>query len=120
MKHPQSICADLAAMLLSNLTSSASACSTLLSIKVNIIRTASVSTGFYATQSRCGTSPAPVPYPTGDSEDLPALPFLIDAFIQGAQEVEDMSKRSRKGNLHFLASVFANLTTVGLKLLVFF
>jgi hypothetical protein len=36
----------------------------------------------------------------------------LDAFVEGAQVVEDLSKRTRKGELHFLASVFANMTAV--------
>jgi len=40
--------------------------------------------------------------------------MLIDAFVEGAQMVEtgDLSKRTRKAELHFLASVFANMTVV--------
>jgi hypothetical protein len=101
-------------MLLSNLTASAAACSTLLSIKVSVIPDSRLSNSLYSTDSRCGSCPAPVPYPTGESKDLQALPLLIDAFVQGSQVVEsgDLSKRSRKAELHFLASVFANLTVV--------
>jgi len=110
--NPHSILADLASMLLSNLTASSAACSTLLSLKVSVIPDSRLSNSLYTTDSRCGSCPAPVPYPTGESREIKALPLLVDAFVQGAQIVEsgDLSKRSRKAELHFLASVFANIT----------
>lgn len=66
---------------------------------------------YYPTPSRSGTTPTA---PDGDMRQAPALPLLIDAFLQGAlvDENQDLEKRKRKGQLHFLASVFANLTTV--------
>ncbi|KAF9266715.1 DUF383-domain-containing protein [Marasmius fiardii PR-910] len=111
--NPQSICAELAAMLLSNLSASSSACATLLSMKVAIIANEKVQNGFFATQSRSGSCTAPVPYPTGEEQEILALPLLLDAFVQGAQvdEIQDLSKRARKGSLHFLASIFGNLTS---------
>ncbi|GLB43293.1 putative protein with domain of unknown function (DUF383) [Lyophyllum shimeji] len=108
--HPQSILADLASMLLSNLTSSSAACSAVLSLKVPIIPDPSLPGQYYATQSRCGTSPAPDPYPTGEAREVLALPLLLNAFATVQAATEDPSKRIRKGELHFLASVFANLT----------
>ncbi|KAF8649277.1 hypothetical protein AX16_005905 [Volvariella volvacea WC 439] len=98
-------------MLLSNLTSSSAACATVLSIKTEVILNSKQPNGFYATQSRSGTCPAPVPYPTGETRTVPVLPLLVDAFVQGAQvDPSDLAKRTRKGDLHFLASVFANVT----------
>lgn len=43
------------------------------------------------------------------------MPLLVDAFVQGAlvDENQKLDERRRKGQLHFLASVFANITTVG-------
>jgi hypothetical protein len=100
-------------MLLSNLTSSSAPCSALLSLQIPIIPDPSLPNGFYATQGRCSTSPAPEPYSSAKQQDVLALPLLLDAFAQGAHADEsDLSKRTRKGELHFLASVFANLTTV--------
>ena len=101
-------------MLLSNLTASSAACSTLLSIKVSVIPDSRLSNSLYTIYSRCGSCPAPVPYPTGETREILALPLLVDAFVQGSQVVEsgDLSKRTRKAELHFLASVFANLTVV--------
>lgn len=101
-------------MLLSNLTASSTACAILLSMNISIIIDSSFPNSYYPTQSRCGTCPAPDPYPSGEAREALALPLLVDACIQGAQvdESGDRSKRLRKGDLHFLASVFANLTTV--------
>ena len=101
-------------MLLSNVTASSTACAALLSTKISIIQSSTFPNGFYPTQSRCGTCAAPVPYPSGEPREVLALPLLLDAFVQGAQITEDISKRTRKADLHFLASVFANITTVGL------
>ncbi|KAJ6580870.1 hypothetical protein B0H19DRAFT_1207074 [Mycena capillaripes] len=108
--NPQSILADLASMLLSNLTASSAACAVVLSVNIDIIPEPTFPNAFYPTQSRCATSVAPVPYPAGEARAVPALPLLVDAFVQGADE-GDVSTRIRKGNLHFLASVFANLST---------
>ncbi|THV00654.1 DUF383-domain-containing protein [Dendrothele bispora CBS 962.96] len=121
--NPQSILADLASMLLSNLTASSTACSTVLSMKVTVIANEKHPNGFYASQSRSGTCAAPVSYPSGEEREVLALPLLLDAFVQGAQlvnEGEDLSKRNRKGNLHFMASVFANLTSSPAGRLFFF
>ncbi|KAF5383646.1 hypothetical protein D9615_003823 [Tricholomella constricta] len=107
--HPQSILADLASMLLSNLTATSAACSIVLSLNISIIPDTSLPDQFYATQSRCGTSVAPDPYPTGETKEVLALPLLLDAFA-AIQVDPDPSKRARKGDLHFLASVFANLS----------
>ncbi|KAJ7780177.1 hypothetical protein DFH07DRAFT_465940 [Mycena maculata] len=111
--NPQSVLADLASMLLSNLTASSAACATVLSLNIDIILEPTFLNAFYPSQSRCATCVAPVPYPAGEPRAVPALPLLVDAFVQGAEieESGDASTRIRKGNLHFLASVFANLTT---------
>ncbi|KAF8184421.1 hypothetical protein BJ912DRAFT_974782, partial [Pholiota molesta] len=110
--NPHSILADLSSMLLSNLTAATPACSTLLTLKVKVIPDSRLSNGVYPIESRCGSCPEPVPYPSAESRDVPALPLLINAFVEGAQVVEsgDLSKRTRKASLHFLASVFANMT----------
>ncbi|KAJ7230446.1 hypothetical protein GGX14DRAFT_583247 [Mycena pura] len=113
--NPQSVLADLASMLLSNLSASSAVCATVLSLTIDIISEPTLPNAFYVPQSRCATSVAPDPYPAGDARAVLALPLLVDAFVQGAQVDErgndDTSTRIRKGNLHFLASVFANLTT---------
>ncbi|KAI6101213.1 hypothetical protein F5141DRAFT_288224 [Pisolithus sp. B1] len=114
--NPDAILADLAAMLLSNITASTSACSALLTLKVPLVTlTPSVSSqvSYYTPHSRSGTCPAPVPYPSGEPQEFLALPLLVDAFVQGASldQSEDKSKRARRGDLHFLSSVFANIST---------
>ncbi|KAJ6617018.1 hypothetical protein B0H10DRAFT_2164537 [Mycena sp. CBHHK59/15] len=96
--NPQSILADLASMLFR--------CATVLSLKIDIIPEPTFPNSFYPPQSRCGTAVAPAPYPAGDARLVLALPLLLDAFVQGAQTDD-----SADGNLHFQASVFANLTT---------
>ncbi|KAF8056064.1 hypothetical protein FPV67DRAFT_1533379 [Lyophyllum atratum] len=108
--HPQSILADLASMLLSNLTASSAACSIVLSLKVPIIPDPALPGQFYATQSRCATGPPPDPYPAGEAHGVLALPLLLDAFATVQADSGDRAKRIRKGELHFLASVFANLS----------
>jgi hypothetical protein len=111
-QNPQATLADLATMLLSNLSVSASVTSALISMKIPIIPDRKDPELFYAVQSRSGTSPLP---PPGDSTEVLAMPLLVDAFIQGAlvDENQKLDERKRKGELHFLASIFANITTVG-------
>ncbi|KAH9840057.1 DUF383-domain-containing protein [Rhodofomes roseus] len=111
--NPQATLADLASMLLSNLTASTSICSMLLNMTVSILPDPKSPTLYFPVQSQCGTCPAPVPYPAGEPRTLDALPLLLDTFVQGAaaEETEDKEKRLRKGTLHFLSSVFANLST---------
>lgn len=103
-------------MLLSNLTASSSPCAALLALKVPILKTPSSPSRLFPTLSRSGTCSTPVPYPPGEPQDIPALPLLIDAFVEGAliDPSGDRASRKRKGDLHFLASVFANISTVSL------
>ncbi|KAH9943856.1 DUF383-domain-containing protein [Amylocystis lapponica] len=112
--NPQSILADLASMLLSNLTGSAATCATLLSMTVSIFPDPKSFTLYFPVQSRSGTCPAPVPYPSGEPRDILALSLLIDAFVQGAavDDAQDKDKRPRKADLHFLSSVFANISVI--------
>jgi hypothetical protein len=114
LQHPQATLGDLAAMLLSNLTASSGSCTALLALQIQLLQTPSSTSPFYPTQSRAGSCAPPVPYPTGTEVNVRALPLLVDAFVQGANI--DLSvpldKRPRKSELHFLASVFANLSTV--------
>jgi hypothetical protein len=112
IKNPHSILADLASMLLSNLTATTTPCSILLSMKIKVIVDSRLSNSFYPINSQCGSCPAPVPYPLGEVKEVAALSLLIDAFVEGAQLTEDLSKRTRKAELHFLSNVFANMTMV--------
>lgn len=107
--NPASICADLASMLLSNLTASSPACSALLTMKIAVIPH---NGSLWPVNSRCGSCAAPVPYPPGEEKEVPALPLLVEAFVQGATmgNITELSKRPRKAELNFLASVFANMS----------
>jgi hypothetical protein len=100
-------------MLLSNLTVSASACSALLNLRIPVVPDAAAKGQFYPPNSRSGSCPAPVPYPSGNPLEAAAFPLLLDAFVDGANVSRDTESK-RKGELHFLASVFANLTAVRL------
>ncbi|RPD64167.1 DUF383-domain-containing protein [Lentinus tigrinus ALCF2SS1-7] len=109
----QSILADLASMLLSNVTASSSACSVLLNLKIPVLPDSRSPMKIYPVDSRSGTCPAPVPYPQGEPKEVHALPLLVDAFVKAARVADDkdLDKRPFKGDLHFLASVFANIST---------
>ncbi|KAI9464518.1 DUF383-domain-containing protein [Lactarius psammicola] len=111
--HPKATLGDLAAMLLSNLTASPRSSTALLDLRIAVLPTSSSGGPFYPTQSRAGSCAPPVPYPAGHEINVPALPLLIDAFVQGASidPSVPLDERPRKSELHFLASVFANLTT---------
>ncbi|THH08261.1 hypothetical protein EW145_g2835 [Phellinidium pouzarii] len=100
-------------MLLSNITSHASTCASLLSLKVPVLLNPSATPPYYPPQSRSGTSIPPSPYPSGDVKDVQALPLLVQAFVQGAKVDTTSEQRTRKGDLHFLASVFANVSMSG-------
>ncbi|KAH8116309.1 hypothetical protein DFH11DRAFT_1701313 [Phellopilus nigrolimitatus] len=110
--NPPSILADLASMLLSNITSQALTCVALISLKVAVIPQSSAIPPYYPPQSRSGTSPPPLSYPSGEATDVLALPLLVQAFVQGAQVDVTPEQKNRKGDLHFLASVFANISMV--------
>jgi hypothetical protein len=48
-----------------------------------------------------------------DPQQVHALPLLLEAFVQGASlDSNPNSERIRKGELHFLSSVFANISAV--------
>ena len=119
-QHPQATLGDLAAMLLSNLTTSPGSCTALLALHIPLLQTPTSAGPFYPTQSRAGSCAPPVPYPKGTEVNMRALPLLVDAFAQGANIDPSISldKRPRKSDLHFLASVFANLSTVSMQVAV--
>lgn len=100
-------------MLLSNLSVSVTVISAMVSMKISIIPDRKDPDAFYPAQSRSGTCPLP---PSGHSQDVFVMPLLVDAFVESApiDENQMLDKRKRKGELHFLASVFANITTVDL------
>ncbi|KAF8621882.1 hypothetical protein AX15_007438 [Amanita polypyramis BW_CC] len=107
---PQAILADLAAMLLSNISSSSVTCVAVATMKIQVVPEPKLASQCFPVLSRCGSCPAPIPYPPAQPQQVLALPLLLDAFVQGAQVEDDLSKRTRKGKLHFLAGVFANLS----------
>jgi len=80
-------------------------------MKINVIKHKGA---LYPVNSRCGSSPEPVPYPQGEQREVPALPLLVEAFVQGATmgAISKLSDRPRKAELHFLASVFGNMSVV--------
>ncbi|KAG9018276.1 Meiotic recombination protein dmc1 [Tulasnella sp. 427] len=103
--HPPSVCGELAGMILSNLTAHVAPCNSIIDMKIPVIVDSSIHGGFYPTSSRCATSPTPTLPQNQTSKQVAALPLLLDAFVQAASE-----DSKRKAKLHFLASVFANLT----------
>ncbi|KAG8936422.1 hypothetical protein FRC02_002253 [Tulasnella sp. 418] len=113
--YAQSLLADIAAMLLSNLTMNGQVCTTLIDLSVKVVQHPSIPGGYYTPGSRSATSPTP---PTPDNyveKEVKVLPLLLDAFVQAARDpTEDEKKagRARKAKLHFLSSVFANVTTI--------
>lgn len=112
LQHPPSILADLASMLLSNATAHAPTCAAILSLKVPVVVQSTSPPIYYPPQSRCATSPPP-DKPSGETRDVSALPLLIHAFVQAAaKNNEAPNQPTRKGNLHFLANVFANISAV--------
>lgn len=114
VQNHSSILADLASMLLSNLSASATVCASLLSMTISVLPDTQAPSGYYPPQSRSGTCLTPVPYPSGEPREIHALPLLLDAFVQAAAAAEsgDTTTQKRKGELHFISSVFANTSTV--------
>lgn len=105
------MCADLACMLLANLSGSmGSAGPALITLTVPIAPGANLEDGTLAVLARCGSCAAPAPRVSTPSRDVLALPLLVDAFVDGARPRE--AGVGRKGSLHFLSSMFANLSTV--------
>ena len=96
--------ADLAAMLLSNITKHEQAVSPVILLKIQICSTPTM----YLPQSRSATSPAPETIPPTGLELCQALPLLIDAFVTVAED----NTQAKANSLHFLASVFADLAQV--------
>jgi hypothetical protein len=97
-------------MLLANLSASAAVSSLLTTLTIPVAPGANPEDGQLATLARCGSCIAPSPRLNTESQDVLALPLLIEAFVDGARPRTAGS--GRKGNLHFLASVFANISAV--------
>ena len=107
-QYPESVLCDLACMILSNITAYTTTCAELLKLEVDVAPIDD-NGGYYPPQSRSVTAPPPSPYPSASSKSVAALPLLVDAF---STSITEGSKR--KGQLHFLGSVFANLSIVSL------
>ncbi|QRV74194.1 FAM203 family protein [Ceratobasidium sp. AG-Ba] len=102
--HPQALLADLACMTLSNITVNPTAIQTILSLKIRL-------EGDHPIASRSATAPGPPSDPMAIAREEDAIPLLVDAFIDAASVPgEGKGQKKRKGDLHFLASVFANVT----------
>ncbi|KDQ19193.1 hypothetical protein BOTBODRAFT_28681 [Botryobasidium botryosum FD-172 SS1] len=109
--HPASVLADLAAMILSNLSAHPNVPKAILSLVIPILASPSSLPPYYAPASRCPTSPPPEPYPDTDvTYSVSALSLLVDAFSRVEPDGTKLDQRKRKGELHFLSSVFANIS----------
>jgi hypothetical protein len=93
-------------MVLSNVTVNPNAIQTLLSLKI-------LMEGNHPVASRAATAPVLPSDPTAVSRQEDAITLLVDAFTDAATIPGGAKQDSkRKGDLHFLASVFANITVV--------
>lgn len=97
-------------MVLSNLSAFPAPSAALITLDIPLIHDAVLKPPYYAPYSRSGTSIAPDTLASLETINAKALPLLIDAFVDAAK-VEG-TERQRKGELNFLASVFANLSAV--------
>ena len=100
-------------MLLSNLTSNPVVCEMLLLLKIKVVRHSSLPNGIYAPSSHCATSQSQTVPPGTNSKDERAMPLLLDAFLHSAS-AKPSSDLEKNADLHYLASVFANISTVSL------
>ncbi|KAG8756469.1 hypothetical protein FRC14_003043 [Serendipita sp. 396] len=108
--NPTSVLSDLACMVLSNITTHSGPCVALLKQEIEVIPFPDGKTSnYYPTQSLCATSPPPSKDFKGTPQKERALSLLIDAFASSATLEHESTQR--KGKLHFLASVFANIST---------
>jgi hypothetical protein len=115
-------------MVLSNLTSSPLIISSLSTLVIPFVPLVPKPTAsppqlatYYLPSSRCASATPPANMPTGQVEVtieyVACLGLLVEAFCQGAyvgDTEEEMKKNvlARKGDCHFLATVFSNLSTV--------
>ncbi|KAF8315432.1 DUF383-domain-containing protein [Clavulina sp. PMI_390] len=121
--NPTSVMADLACMLLANATSLKPSATALTNLTIPLLPLPSAPPGgapYYPPLSRCGSAVPQNPYPEGSPVSESALAVLVDAFVRSAvvstEETEDGGKTvtrgdpRRKADLHFLASVFVNIS----------
>lgn len=121
-KNPSAVMADLACMLLANATSFRPAALALSKLTIPLLPLPSAATPYYPPLSRCGSAVPQNPYPEGSPVSVNALSVLVDAFVRAAvvstTETENgtaviRGDPKRKADLHFLASVFVNVSGVG-------
>ena len=122
MKNPSAVMADLACMLLANATGFQTTAIALSQLTIPLLPLPSAATPYYPPLSRCGSAVSQNPYPEGSPKSTSALAVLVDAFVRAAvvsvTESEDGGETivrgdpGRKADLHFLASVFTNVTRV--------
>lgn len=95
-------------MVLSNVTVNSNAIQTLLALRIQLDNGHPVASRAATAPTQPSTTTTPV-----QSREESAIVLLVDAFVDAAV-VPGNSKedRKRKGDLHFLASVFANITVV--------
>ncbi|CAE6349961.1 unnamed protein product [Rhizoctonia solani] len=102
--NPGSLLADLATMVLSNMTVNHNVIQTLLSLKIQL-------ENGHPVASRASTAPVPSSTGSVQTREESAIILLVDAFVDAATVPgESKEEKKRKGDLHFLASVFANIT----------
>lgn len=122
-QSPSAVIADLACMILANTTGFKPSALALTKLTIPLLALPSTSaTPYYAPLARCGSVLTVNPYPSGSPVSVSAMSILVDAFIRSAvvSEKEDgegnkvviRADPSRKADLHFLASVFTNVSGV--------
>lgn len=122
IKNPSAVMADLACMFLANATGFQPAAIALSQLSIPLLPLPPASTPYYPPLSRCGSVVPQNPYPEGSPKSTSALAVLVDAFVRAAvvstSETENGGRTivrgdpKRKADLHFLASVFTNVSGV--------
>lgn len=93
-------------MVLSNMTVNPNVIQALLVLKIQLEND-------YPVASRSATAPTPPSVTPIQTREESAVLLLVDSFVEAAAAPGDSKEdRKRKGDLHFLASVFANITVV--------
>jgi len=119
-------------MLLSNLTSHASLLGPIANLKIPLVplltskiyppwflpASASSSSSIHPDYRLPEVSPPNADAGQEEEREIEGLRALVQAFEDGAGEGVRDSKGKRKGECHFLASVFANVSMVGFLVLV--
>jgi hypothetical protein len=103
-------------MLLSNLTAHPQGATAFINFTIPCVYypTAPALEKFYFPAARSATSVALPHDQTREAKSISAMYALVDAFTSAAAVTEQGSKDAskRKGDLHFISSVFANISVV--------